>query len=139
MAAGRAAKLTVGANQHAQICAPSQSDAAAMLNVSRRSVQTAREVLDHGAPELVATVEAGKVAVSTAADIARAPAAEQRKIVAMGEPEILAASKRIRGQRAEARRVELVAVATKAAPRITNECLVVQTRPPRSARVAVRC
>lgn len=50
MAAAKLANLARGANQHAQICAPSQSDAADMLNVSRRTVQAAREVTDHGAP-----------------------------------------------------------------------------------------
>lgn len=36
--AARLATMARGANQHAQICAPSQSDAAELLNVSTRSV-----------------------------------------------------------------------------------------------------
>lgn len=36
----------------AQICATTQDEAAGMLNVSRRSVQLAREVIDHGTDEL---------------------------------------------------------------------------------------
>jgi hypothetical protein len=48
----RIATLPKGANQHAIIQANSQSDAAEMLNVGRRSVQYAREVLDEGIPEL---------------------------------------------------------------------------------------
>lgn len=47
-----------------------QPTAASMLNVGERSVRSAREVLDHGAPELVNAVDQGRVAVSTAADVA---------------------------------------------------------------------
>jgi hypothetical protein len=57
MVAARIATLPQGANQHAQICAPSQESAAQDLSVSRRTVQAARKVLDRGAPELVAAVE----------------------------------------------------------------------------------
>jgi hypothetical protein len=45
----------------------SQAVAAAELNVSKRSVQSARVVLERGTPELVTDVEQGRVAVSTAA------------------------------------------------------------------------
>ena len=38
MVAARLANLDKGSNQHAQVCAPSQSKAAELLNVSRRSV-----------------------------------------------------------------------------------------------------
>jgi ParB-like chromosome segregation protein Spo0J len=48
MVAARIATLPKGTNQHAQICAPSQVEAADMLNVGRRSVQYAREVLEEG-------------------------------------------------------------------------------------------
>jgi len=59
--------------------------AAEMLNVSERSVKSARKVHASGAPELVAAMQAGEVAVSTAADVAGLPKAEQAEIVATGE------------------------------------------------------
>lgn len=96
---------------NAQICAlneVSQSDAADMLNVSRRTVQTARSVIEDGAPELVAAVETGKVSVSAAADVATLPKPQQAEIVARGEKEILEAAKQIRSEKAEARRAERI-------------------------------
>jgi hypothetical protein len=45
MVADKLATLKRGDNQHAQICATSQAKAAELLNVSRRTVQHAREVL----------------------------------------------------------------------------------------------
>ncbi|MGR3290347.1 MAG: Spo0J and IME4 domain-containing protein, partial [Paracoccaceae bacterium] len=106
MVAAKLAKMELGANQHAQICAPSQSEAADMLNVSRRAVQTARKVEQRGAPELVEQVEQGNVSVSAAADVAELPQDEQAEIVAKGERDILEAAKTIRAQRAVARRIE---------------------------------
>ena len=83
------------------------SHAAAQVSVSPRSVEHASKVLAHGAPALVAAVDRGEVAVSTAAEIARAlPVAEQTELVARGEKEILRASKEIRARRAEERRDE---------------------------------
>ena len=91
--------------------------AAAQVSVSPRSVEHASKVLAHGAPALVAAVDRGDVAVSTAAEIARAlPVTEQAELVARGEKEILRASKEIRARRAEERRDErmetLAAIAT---------------------------
>jgi N6-adenosine-specific RNA methylase IME4/ParB-like chromosome segregation protein Spo0J len=82
------------------------SDAAEMLNVSSRTVETARRVVNEGAPELVAAVETGKVSVSAAADIASKPKEEQVEIVARGEKEILEAAKAIRAEKAVAKREE---------------------------------
>jgi hypothetical protein len=48
----------------------SVSRAAELFNVSERSIQTAGNLLDHGAPELVQAVESGRVSVSAAADVA---------------------------------------------------------------------
>lgn len=109
MVADKIATLPRGANQHAQICAPSQQEAADMLNVSRRTVQAASKVRDQGAPELVAAVEGGVVSVSAAADVAELPKQEQAVVVARGEAEILAVAKEIRAKKAEERRAERVA------------------------------
>lgn len=77
---------------------------AALLNVSPRSIETARHVVREGVPELVAAVEAGEVSVSAAADVATLPAAEQADVVAKGEREILDAAKRIRAGRVNKKR-----------------------------------
>lgn len=63
--------------ENASIEAFTQRQAAELLNVSRPSVQRAREVLDNGTPELVAAVERGEVSVSAAA-VAAAHGALQR-------------------------------------------------------------
>lgn len=85
-----------------------QAEAATILNVGKRSVERAREVLNEGAPELVRAVEAGRVSVSAAADVATLPKVEQTEIVAKGEREILEAAKRIRAQKSEAKREERI-------------------------------
>ena len=103
MVADNIAKLKKGDNQHAQICAPSQEEAADLLNVSRRTVQHARRVHEEGTRELVQAVERGTVSVSAAADVATLPHAEQQEIVARGEREILKAATEIRAKKNEAR------------------------------------
>lgn len=82
--------------------------AAAALNVSPRSVESAAAVLRDGADELVKAVEYGKVAVSTAAIVAQLPKEEQQVVVAKGEKEILKAAAEIRGRKREERREERV-------------------------------
>lgn len=129
MVAARLSTMRLGDNQHsadkaaAQICAPSfdlgaeakppepeaavsQTESAELLNVSRRSVQTATKVQEKGAPELQAAVEQGRVAVSTAAEIADLPKEEQAQVAAMSEKDILAEAKRIRKGANDKRRAE---------------------------------
>ncbi len=104
MVAARIATLRRGANQHSPIGETSQADAAAMLNVGKRTVERAREVIDEGVPELAAAVDTGAVSVSAAADVATLPKPEQQEIVARGEREILEAARRIRAEKGEVRR-----------------------------------
>lgn len=108
LVAARIADLPQGvrADQSGQLAGVTQADAAELLNVGERSVRRAREVIDDGAPELIAAVEAGVVSVSAAADVAALPKAEQREIIARGEKQILEAAKQIRSRKAEERRDE---------------------------------
>ena len=109
MVAAKLATLKQGARTDlSPIGEMSQGQAAALLNVGKRSVERATEVRTHGAPELVHAVERGAVSISAAADIATQPVDEQREIVARGEREILEAAKTIRGRRAEQRRTERI-------------------------------
>ena len=109
MVAAKIATLPKGANQHtAPANLPTQPEAAALLNVSERTVRSARRVLDRGSGELVSAVESGRVSVSAAADVTEFPKPRQSEIVARGEREILQAAKQIRSQRAETLREERV-------------------------------
>jgi ParB-like chromosome segregation protein Spo0J len=76
------ANMPRGTNQHAQICAPLQDDAAAMLNVSRRTVQHAATIRDLGIPELQHAVDQGHLSASIAATAAKQPPERQREAVA---------------------------------------------------------
>jgi N6-adenosine-specific RNA methylase IME4 len=130
MVAAKLATLKLGDNQHSQaapIGAPSldfggdapepveptsivsQSEAADVLNVGRRSVQRATVVQEKGSPELQEAVEQGKVAVSTAADIAESlPQAEQTQVAAMSEKDILEAASKIRKEKNDKRRTQRI-------------------------------
>ncbi len=89
MVASRLAKMKVGNPNFNQANLPDSSShivtnaqAAAILNVSERSIKTAKNVHEHGTPELVKAVETGKVSVSGAAVIAKQDKEIQQKIVA---------------------------------------------------------
>ena len=110
MVAAKLAKLPQGARtdleHRANLHEVSAAKAGEMLNVSERTVKTAKQVQEHGAPELVTAVESGQVSVSAAADIATLPKPEQVEVVARGEKEILAKAKEIRAEKAVAKREE---------------------------------
>jgi len=78
---------------------PSAAEAAAMLNVSTRTVEVARVVRREGVPELQAAVESGAVSVAAAAEVSRLPEDEQRKTVAAGKSAVKALAKSARTKR----------------------------------------
>jgi ParB-like chromosome segregation protein Spo0J len=98
MVAAKLANLKDGQTKAAaQICAPvSQEDAAERLKVSRRSVQSATKVKNDAIPEVIQAVERGDLTVSTAAEIAELPQAEQRKVAASGKLAIQTKAKKLR-------------------------------------------
>jgi ParB-like chromosome segregation protein Spo0J len=81
MVAARIATLQLGSNQHAQIQAPSQEQAAKTFKISRSLVQAARQVQAKGMPELIAAVDSGLMKVTAAASIvSRPPEAQLARI-----------------------------------------------------------
>jgi N6-adenosine-specific RNA methylase IME4 len=83
MVGARLATLPRGRKDtNAPIGAFNQPEAADRLNVSRRSVQRARLVLEQGIPALIAAVDQGTLAVSEAATIAKLPAEAQAAVLA---------------------------------------------------------
>jgi len=60
--------------------APSQTEAATLLNVSRETVKRARIVINEGTPEEIAAVEAGEASVSTIARDIRAKVPVSKRI-----------------------------------------------------------
>jgi N6-adenosine-specific RNA methylase IME4 len=85
--------------------------AAELLNVSRPSVERAREVQEHAVPELAERVDAGRTAVSTAAVIAREPVEVQREVVQLDDREIVRRAKEIQAKHREERAAENARVA----------------------------
>jgi hypothetical protein len=85
-----------GANLHNK----SIPDAAEKLNVSERSVKTAKQIKEKGSPELVAAVESGKVAVSDAVVVVDLTTDQQDELlgkVTTGESKNLKAAKQKSG------------------------------------------
>ncbi len=79
LVAAKLARLSHGGDRRSDQAAslpleiPKQAVAASLLNVSERSVRSAAVVRDHGTPELIRDVEAGKISVSAAAKKAQPP------------------------------------------------------------------
>lgn len=101
MVAGRLANMQLGDNQHTSGSANlptlpssplvSQSQAASLLNVSERSVRTAKQVLTHATPEVIALVDSGELAASRAAVISKAtPEVQQAAVeeIKAGKPHV---------------------------------------------------
>lgn len=82
----------------------SQAQAAEMLNISDRSLRTAKKVEQNAVPTLIDKVQQGAISVSLAADLSELPKDRQTEIVAMSDKEILQAAKDIRTNKAEERK-----------------------------------
>lgn len=80
MKKGERTDLKDGTEPSANLRKVSQNEAAESLNVSRRTVQDAAKVHDQAEPELVAAVEQGHIAVSSAVQAVDLPADQQRDI-----------------------------------------------------------
>ena len=80
-----------GAGNSANLRGFSQGQAAELLNVSERSVSSARIVVTDGVSELGRAVERGELAVSAAAEIARLPKDEQRALIEAADPKVFSA------------------------------------------------
>jgi hypothetical protein len=107
MVAAKLTNLSVGKHYSANLPNNvSSAKAAALLNVSERSVTTARSVRRNGAPELVKALETGAISVSTAAEIATLPKVEQAEVVARDPDGIIREANRIKRDRKEGRREE---------------------------------
>lgn len=91
-----------GINQHTEVTANlpgaalTQAAAGELLNVSERTVRAASRVHAHGTAELVAAVESGEMAVSTAAQLAHLPAADQRALLTKTPDEIRAIAREVK-------------------------------------------
>ena len=86
MVAARLADMQQGSRTDlSPIGEKSQAETAALLNVGKRSVERAAKVQAEGSDSLIASVDAGEVAVSVAADVAELPKGEQEEVVAIGE------------------------------------------------------
>lgn len=72
---------------------------AAIFAISTRLVEYATRLLERGSPQLVQAVETGRLAVSTASDLAELPEAAQVEMVAKGKKDALAKAREIRARR----------------------------------------
>jgi N6-adenosine-specific RNA methylase IME4 len=80
----------------------SERQAADALNVGKRSVERAREVLNSGTAELIAAVDRGALAVSQAVMLSRSTPAFQQAVIAKIEAEDIKPQEAIRRVKAEA-------------------------------------
>lgn len=96
MVAGRLANVPRGGDRRSeafdQTANLPNDQAAKLLNVSERSVRTARQVQKTGTPELVKAVEQGAVSVSAAAVIAKQPPEKQAEILSPKDEKAVASA-----------------------------------------------
>lgn len=98
----------------------SNKDASEKLNVGLGSIKRAKQVQKEGIEDLQKSVEAGRISVSAASDIATLDKAEQEVVVAKGEDEILKMAKEIRAKKSEVRKAERIADIIKQTEDIKN-------------------
>jgi len=96
----------------------SVEQAAEMLNVSTRSVESAKKVIRKGVPELAEAVKADKIAVSAAAEIANQPEPVQREVVALSSDKRV---EKLKAMRAEAKAIRASLLNTSVAKRIVRK------------------
>jgi hypothetical protein len=85
---------------------PTHAMAAKLCCVSERSVDSAVRIIRLGAPELLATVQAGKMTIATASDLAELPHDQQVKLLAKSRGEINDVVRGIREERERKKRAE---------------------------------
>jgi len=127
---GQRKDLTISKGRPNGLAATSQTDAADMLNVGKRTVKRAVSVRNYGVPELIQAVESGTVKVSPAAVVATLPKEEQAEVVAKGEKEILKKAAEIREAKREALRIANQAKAQIPVPKVDGEYDVIIVDPP---------
>jgi N6-adenosine-specific RNA methylase IME4 len=111
MVMARLAKLPQGSHPPIGGSSPTQGEAANLLNVSVRSGQRARFVLDNGTPDLIAAVDQGHIAVSEAAKAATLPDDEQFAVAAeAGKGKVNGLLRKMSRAKDEARILSLVPV-----------------------------
>lgn len=94
----------------------SQPRAASLLNVSERSLRSAKAVLDEGAPELVAAVDQGHLAVSVAARATKLAEDDQREIAGRAQAGENNVARKVVKQKARAKREADLATKQRALP-----------------------
>lgn len=94
----------------------SQPRAASLLNVSERSLRSAKAVLDEGAPELVAAVDQGHLAVSVAARATKLAGDDQREIAGRAQAGENNVARKVVKQKARAKREADLATKQRALP-----------------------
>ncbi len=87
----------------------SNGQAAELMNVSERSIKSAKKIQSKGIPELVSKVEDGDIKVSIGADVADLPEEEQKRLIGLQQKAILNAAKKIRTERSRERRKDIEA------------------------------